>query len=222
MSPRNVPTSTSITIASPWGSSRSSTACASAKADPVDAEQRRRRSRTVGRLLAREQPRSTTGSAPRRPRAAPGTGRPSCAATSSPPAPRKPARRTGSPRAQHPVQLVQADQPERDQPSVEGQPAAVDDEERGDRDRRDRDEDPRAQVRARRRGLAAPARSRRAAALAAAPCGRAPAAPASAAPEAAPARGELGEALLERLAREVGPQLVAEDQLGVRADCHSR
>src|ERR1035437_7538256 len=33
--------------------------------------------------------------------------------------------------------------------------------------------------------------------------------------EATPARGILGERLLERLTREVGPQLVAEDELGV-------
>src|SRR6476646_9534196 len=76
---------------------------------------------------------------------------------------------------------------------------------------------------ARRRRTAGPPRVRRADALRRRPlswrapgvCGPPAIRPPSAAAEPAPAVGELGQRLLQRGAREVRPQLVAEDELGV-------
>jgi len=84
---------------------------------------------------------------------------------------------------------VQADPAEQDQAGGEPPPARHDDG-HGEGDGRDRRDDPRGEIRA--------------------------LIPTPTATEPPPARAVLLERGLERLAREVGPELVAEDQLGIR------
>ena len=192
-----------MTIASPCGRSRSSTACASAQRRP-----RRRRASsptTPGRAAARLQPRSAgTTSGTRRDRDEQDLvwSPPYWAATISPTRPRKPARRDGRGVGEHGEELVQADQ-RRARSARPRRPGRRCDDER-DRERRRPGS---------RRGCAPRGPS---------PCLR------RGAPRLAPRRRHLSgprsgaRGLRTRPAQrsnaravEVGPQLVGEDQLGV-------
>src|SRR5690242_20075695 len=132
------------------------------------------------------------------------------AAASSPARPRKPARRTGWARAYMAYSSCMHTQPSTNSPSVKMRPPSM------TRNRATAIAGTAARMRARRsEGASRGSLRRRARACPAGVRARRAITRLSSPAEATAPAGELGERLLEGLAREFGPQLLAEDELGV-------
>ncbi len=144
MSPRKVPTSTSITMPSPCGSWRSITAWASARPIQKIPSSVIASPATEGRGWRRVS-RNSSGSAATVASSTFAVGLPYSAAASSPASATKPARRTGWVRSYMRVELVHAD-PAEHQHAEREHGAALDHDEQRERDRRQRGEDPCGEV----------------------------------------------------------------------------